>query len=264
MGKNFSTCFSKSLNRIPIVKGFKLVMFHFSIIHHKKHHGVPVNVLFAKYRKKHSREVELLIQTPQKEVLKNVNFSSFRTIRIGNRKVHTGYNPGFSFFPSHYFSYHSPYGMYTIISGNEVITIATSKKEDINFLKVNHFVKLEPTITKLMFMIPDEINDFVKYFVSLDKRMYRSYVSVLFLNVVKKTEVSIKIFEDDEATLNEIINDVIACKRRIDNLLTKGKIGRKNLIFSRRGKNIMLIFRCTKGDENILTEFAKKAVQKFV
>ncbi len=82
--------------------------------------------------------------------------------------------------------------------------------------------------------------------------------------MVKKTEVSIKIFEDDEATLNEIINDVITCKRRIDNLLTKGKIGRKNLIFSRRGKNIMLIFKCTKDDENVLTEFAKKVVQKFV
>lgn len=259
MKSGFYSEFSNSIKKIPMVEDAEPVVLNFSIIYPKvsdEKRGSK-NILVVKYIKKQIGEIDLLIQSPKEEVLKDINLSDFKSVKISGKSVYKGYDPKIPFF-----STSDSMNLYTIITNKNLITIPTYDRKDIELINTNNFVKLKNKILEYVFKIPDVVDDFLKCFVKFDTRIYGGHLSIIFLNPMLKTQIIMDIFEDEEKILDELINNVIVHKKKISNLLTKGKIGDRDFIFYRISKKRILVVRKMTRGKKSLTDFTKKIVQK--
>ncbi len=259
MSNYFSVGFLDPIKKIPFIEGAKPVSFIFKLSYPEDRFAKPKNELIVKYQKNNTLNyIEILIHSPKNEVLKYSNLASSKSILIGGKNVYKDYDPKSVFFPSY-----SPCDLYTLITNEDVITIATNDQEDIKSIKTNRFIKLKSKAMNYANRIPDEVDDFTKLYIKFNKEIHKGRLLIVFSNSGKKTtEIRVHIFEDEKEIIEEMVNDIIICKKKINNLLMWGKVVGKDLIFYRLDDNGILVTRCTRGDKSLLTDFTKKIVQK--
>ncbi|NIO20156.1 MAG: hypothetical protein GTN76_05275 [Candidatus Aenigmarchaeota archaeon] len=260
--KTFSAEFFNSMKKIPFIEDAEPVSIAFSIIYPRHQSGEPKNTIMIKYQKNNLEELKLLIQSPKNALLRDIDLSTLRSTRIGGKKIYRDYNNSFSDFLPRNLLYQFSYDLYTLVTDEDVITMATYRKENIKSFRTNRFIKFKHKILEYVKKLPDKINDFEKCSVVFNKEIYKEHLTMLFLNIEQKTEIMTEIFEDEENTIRELASDAIVSKKKIDNFLTEGNTGKGDIIFYKLNKNRLLVTRCVKGNKNLLISFTKELIQK--
>lgn len=221
---DFCNEFLRSMEKLPYFEEANPVYIFFS-----------KNFLIIKYLKKDRREIEVLIQPV--DSIGGKPLSNLKKTKIYNKNVYLDYDPKHNLFPSHY-----PPELYTFLKNGDIITVAVSEKKDIKLFKIGTRERLTAEIFKYACKISDEIVGFKKIFLKYSKKIHSGYLEIGFSDSDKKTEINVDVFEDEKEIIDEIINDVIRKKRKLNTQTMTGKVSGRDIIFKRPKKNVLFVF----------------------
>ena len=249
MSEEFVNNLMEFSNKIPSVKGEGIVFLTFSIIHEKGKPGQR-NVLVARYKTLNTK-IEIYLQSPKAIALHGVDEKELLSANINGKKFYTNYTPDLKNFVS------NDGNFYTIINGDEILTILTTDKNFLKLVEPQKPVKFQYDILSYAKKFIKDIDGFALRMVSWNKDGMMDRSRLIFSSADIQTEIAVDVFKADKNEIETLYGN-IKNKNKLNEMLYTVKLKEEDVVFCRLDDKRILAAKCTKGNKELLPKLAQQ------